>query len=465
MSIALLMSFAITHGMETTPEDARAEDILALQTGDFTQLPDDILNYIITYVNPSHNWDDLDNLCTQLTDIAALNATCTYLNKLTQSDFNHLMFTIKNTVPKFCIGFRLYDAYKSIIPNLILIHALRANKSYKFQSLINISFEMAADVNRCNSPDRDSSKDMSLIHEFDHTPLINAIEYGAPPRIIKLLLKQGADVNSNGYNNNPLLRAIDEAYYYEKEYSYGTKLIKLLIKYGAKVTNRDTLCQIADSSTEWDKTWSTNKLYKNMKKEKEKLYKKITLLLIKHGANPNGIDQSGLPLVTATDYEQTELMKLFIEHGADANQAIKLGQQGYGYRHRTKFSPEHIDRLNEIDAQVKKSKQNGTALPDDYSSDDDSSSSSSESDSDPIIIPPHIPDPHDDGGIFTTTFNRMRINPLLTFSGVVVVGGVCYWAYKKYQAYKAAHKETKQDKQKEDEEAVANQTVEQPITA
>ncbi len=90
---------------------------------------------------------------------------------------------------------------------------------------------------------------------------------------------------------------------------------------------------------------------------------------------------------------------------------------------------------------LKKSKENGSILPGgDHDSDDDSSSSSSKKDNGVPIKPPQ---PYNNG-IFATALNSMRANPLLTFSGAVIVVGGIYWAYKKYQAYKAAQKESKQ---------------------
>jgi len=550
IAFTLFINTPFAYGMETTPEDASTEDTPTLQADSFTSLPNEIIKHIIEYLYPA------------ITDYCVINRNEHVVydsdNKGLYNELNQLSEGKKalNQLTVSCNRFNLLDkpwmlANKTILNNL-LFNLLNFSKS---NGILNFSKNKGNDIiSLCIQ----AGANVNCLDKWDETPLTWAIQ-DSFYEIIELLAKYRADVKQEG----ALVKAIGACYnkaYFHNPYD----ITKLLIEHGADVNQTDengntplhaciikNTYKIFDNRGEREIPLDADHWLTGSRAQEESL--NMANYLIQHGAH---IDQANrereTPLYKAVLNDRVEMVELLISHGADVNQtksrvplickASKFGastervkiitlliQHDADVDEAIKQVPRHrrgsidINLLNEINAQVKQSKekdsnlienndndiasssdsdgndntniplipvidpaqnnsdthtqikeskQNSTTLPDDYSSDDDSSSSSSESNNVPIIPPqqPHIPgsthgDLQHDNGIFTTTLNSIRANPLVTFSGVVVVGGVCYWAYKKYQAYKAAHKETEHNEQKEDEEEITNQTVKQPITA
>ena len=157
-----------------------------------------------------------------------------------------------------------------------------------------------------------------IINENFETPLFQALRT-EDVDIVKLLVKNGADVNKeNKDGNTPLIKAC------KKE---NKNIVKLLIEYGADVNKENKnivklLIEYGADVNKENKDGNTPLIYSC-----NHYYKDIAELLIENGADVNKENKDGdTPLIKACEKKYNgNIVKLLIENGADVNKENKDG--------------------------------------------------------------------------------------------------------------------------------------------
>lgn len=151
-----------------------------------------------------------------------------------------------------------------------------------------------------------SGADLNFAEHGGVTPLITAVrngDYG----ITEMFLKAGADPNKAGYPGAPLHVAVSQAYG-----KASTGILKILLRYGAKVNVLDRKGSSALAIVAGD--YNSGSQISQAK------------LLLAAGAKVNLCQERDsaqtFPLAQAVRSRNTELAKLFIQHGADVNKKL-----------------------------------------------------------------------------------------------------------------------------------------------
>lgn len=164
---------------------------------------------------------------------------------------------------------------------------------------IKLLVEHGADVNKVAFSSMFDKK-YTLITNYAFFTSDKSIDYNEMNRIIKFLVKSGANLDyKNTYNKTALLIALRRS---------NTKMAKILIQNGANVN-------INYSNTNSPLIYSLAKKYHDISK-----------LLIKKGANSTYKNNKGfIPLLHATHKGYYDLVKLMIDKGTDLNIKDKNG--------------------------------------------------------------------------------------------------------------------------------------------
>jgi len=212
-------------------------------------------------------------------------------------------------------SFRMYNKQYSIPED--------GDLQYKLSKLL---LDSGAEVNQYKSKDQASQFE---IFGFK-TPLMQAASNGNV-RIVELLLEYGADINASDYYSSTALNeaAIKGRY----------DVAEMLVNKDANVNTHQNLGDTPLLRSIYSISTTIMDVNSELKKQNKSLtdaetqairddYKKITVLLIKAGADINlGCDRQRTPVFACINERRNDLLKIIIEAGADMEHINSDGEK------------------------------------------------------------------------------------------------------------------------------------------